>query len=249
MSTDAKTPRLSHDEVAHYQEQGYVLHKRPVLPPNDFDRLKEMFEGLLAQYGPDGLDTPHFRHPELLEFLLSDAVLDLVEPVVGPNIGLWSSHFISKDPFKGKATPWHEDSSYWEGRTSTMEGICTVWLALDRATPENGSMAVIPGSQRNGFSDYQDVEDASVNIFPTEIVAVDESKAVYFSLEPNEASLHEARIVHGAKANTSPYRRAGYTMRYFPTTTRIYQEDPRNAGFKIWLARGEDRAGNRYENA
>jgi len=49
----------------------------------------------------DELDTPHFRDPRLLEFLLSDEALDIVQPIIGPNIGLWSSHFISKDPYTG----------------------------------------------------------------------------------------------------------------------------------------------------
>lgn len=245
MSTYAK-PHLSAEEVRHYQTDGYVLYKRPLFPDKDFARLKAIFEEDLAKYGEAGLDVIHFRDARLLEFLLSDTVLDLVEPVVGPNIGLWSSHFISKPPKVGKATPWHEDSTYWNGRISTMAGICTVWLAIDRATPENGSMAVIPGSHNNGFSEYRPV-DAEHNIFSSEIVEVDESKAVYFELEPNECSLHEARIIHGAKANTSDFRRAGYTMRYFPTTSQIFPE--KNPGHKIWLARGKDLAGNVYENA
>ncbi|MEZ0327313.1 MAG: phytanoyl-CoA dioxygenase family protein [Fimbriimonas sp.] len=239
-------PRLTPEQVRYYNEQGYTLVKQPVFPSGDFARLKDIFEENLAKYGSDNLDVIHFRDPRLLEFLLSDTVLDLVEPVVGPNIGLWSSHFISKDPKVGKATPWHEDSTYWNGRVSTMAGICTVWLAIDRATPENGSMAVIPGSHSNGFSEYVPVDDASKNIFSTEIKEVDESKAVYFELEPNECSLHESRIIHGAKANTSENRRAGYTMRYFPTTSKVYPE--RNQGHKIWLARGKDIAGNTYEN-
>ncbi len=239
-------PRLSSEQERHYDEQGYTLVKQPVFNDSDFTRLKAIFEENLAQYGSGNLDVIHFRDARLLEFLLSDTVLDLVEPVVGPNIGLWSSHFISKDPKVGKATPWHEDSSYWNGRVSTMAGICTVWLAIDRATPENGSMAVIPGSHSNGFSEYVPVDDASKNIFSTEIKEVDESKAVYFELEPNECSLHESRIIHGAKANTSENRRAGYTMRYFPTTSKVYPE--RNQGHKIWLARGKDVAGNVYEN-
>jgi ectoine hydroxylase-related dioxygenase (phytanoyl-CoA dioxygenase family) len=246
MSAVPSTSRLSPEQVAHHNEHGYVLYNQPVLPQKDFERLKAIFEELLAERGPDNLDTPHFHEPRLLEFLLSDPVLDLVEPLVGPNIGLWSSHFISKDPLKGKATPWHEDSSYWNGRVSTMAGICTLWLALDRATPENGSMGVIPGTHTNGFSEYKPVEDKEGNIFPTEITQVDESKAVYFTLDPNECSLHEARIVHGAKANTSPHRRAGYTMRYFPTTSKLNPE--RNQGFRVWLARGKDMAGNKYEN-
>ncbi|MHB8636189.1 MAG: phytanoyl-CoA dioxygenase family protein [Fimbriimonadaceae bacterium] len=235
---------LTVEEVAQYAEKGYVQYKRPVFNEPDFCRLKAIFEEDLAAYGEDGLDVIHFRDARLMEFLLSDTILDLVEPVVGPNIGLWSSHFISKPPKVGKATPWHEDSSYWNGRISTMAGICTVWLAIDRATPANGSMAVIPGTHANGFSQYRPV-DSSANIFSTEITDVDESKAVYFELEPNECSLHEGRIIHGAKANTSEFRRAGYTMRYFPTTSKVFPE--RNQGHKIWLARGNDIAGNAFE--
>jgi ectoine hydroxylase-related dioxygenase (phytanoyl-CoA dioxygenase family) len=214
----------------------------------DFDLLKSIFEENLIQYGPDKLDTIHFRDPRLLDFLLSDAVLDVVEPVVGPDIGLWSSHFICKMPHVGKATPWHEDSSYWNGRASTMAGICTVWLAIDEASPENGCMRVIPGTHVNGFSQYEKV-DTSQNIFGTQILPdeIDETKAVYFALKPNEYSLHEARLIHGARANTSNTRRTGYTMRYFPTTTHIFPE--RNQGHRLWLARGSDHAGNVYENA
>lgn len=240
--------RLDSTAVQHYTEHGYYLYKQPVFGQEKFDRLKAIFEEDLQRFTTGELDMIHTRDERLLEFLLSDEVLDLVEPVVGPNIGLWASHLISKEPFTGKATPWHEDSSYWEGRVSTMAGICTVWLAIDRATPENGSMAVIPGTHSNGFSEYHPV-DGSANIFDTEINDVDESKAVYFTLDPNECSLHEGRIIHGAKANTSPHRRAGYTMRYFPLTSQVYHDSPRNAGHKIWLARGTDQADNRFQNA
>lgn len=252
MSDTAYTaPRLTDLEITQYRTEGYVQVHRPILAPAPFAELKAIFEEDLQKFSERELDMIHTRDARLLPFLLSDAVLDLVEPVVGPNIGLWASHLISKEPLTGKATPWHEDSAYWKGRTSTMEGICTVWLAIDRATPENGSMAVIPGSHRNGFSAYEAVEDAKRNLFGSKIRAdqFDENRAVYFSLQPNECSLHEGRIIHGAHANTSPHRRAGYTMRYFPLTTQIFHDNPSNANHKIWLARGTDQAGNRYENA
>ena len=246
MSTIIKET-LSPEQVAHYGREGYVLNHRPVFEASKFARLKAIFEEDLEQYGEDGLDVIHFRDARLLEFLLSDEVLDLIEPVVGPNIGLWSSHFISKPAGIGKATPWHEDSSYWNGRISTMEGICTVWLAIDEATPENGCMKVIPRTHNGGFSEYEEV-DASANIFDTQIrpELIDENQAVYFALQPNECSLHEARLIHGANANTSTKRRAGYTMRYFPTSTLIYPE--KNEGHGVWLARGKDVAGNVYQN-
>lgn len=237
--------RLSPEEVEQYERDGYVEFKQPVFTPSEFDRLRSIFEEHLAS--GENLDCPHFRDARLLEFLLSDSVLDLVEPVVGPNIGLWASGFICKAPQAGKATPWHEDSAYWAGRVDTMVGICTVWLAIDPAFPANGSMGVLPGTHKEGgFSDYYAVDMVDA-IFDQEIIGVDDSQAVYFHLEPNECSLHEARIIHGSGPNTSEYRRAGYTMRYFPTTSRVIPE--KNVGFRIWLARGSDQAGNTYENA
>lgn len=247
-ATMSEAGRLTPEQTAQYKRDGYTLFHESVFAPEKFARLQSVFEDDLARLSERELDMVHTRDARLLEFLLADEILDLVEPLVGPDIGLWASHFISKEARTGKATPWHEDSSYWNGRVSTMAGICTVWLALDEAFPENGCMKVIPGSHANGFSEYEAV-DASRNIFPTQIKpeAIDESRAVYFALKPNECSLHEARIIHGAEANTSDKRRAGYTMRYFPTSSKVYAE--KNVGHKLWLARGQDIAGNSFENA
>ncbi|MCQ6561347.1 phytanoyl-CoA dioxygenase family protein [Paenibacillus mendelii] len=241
-------PLLNKQEVDFYQNNGYFLHKKQLFSTDKMSNLQTIFEEQLAQKGSklsDELDTPHFRDERLLEYLLSDEVLDLVEPIIGPNIGLWSSHFISKEPFTGRPTPWHEDSAYWNGRLSSFEKIITVWLALDRSWEENGCMRVIPGTHRNGFSEYEDV-DSKKNLFASQIKNVDESKAVYFELEPGECSLHDSRIIHGAKANTSPYRRCGYTMRYFSTEAKVDLE--KNPNHKVWLARGKDIAGNPFVN-
>lgn len=241
---------LTAQEVEFYKEKGYHLYKKQLFNEKEMNELTSIFEEHLAEKGSklsDELDTPHFRDERLLKFLLSDKVLDLVEPIIGPNIGLWSSHFICKDPYKGRATPWHEDSTYWKGRMDRMDNIVTVWLAIDRSWKENGCMRVIPGTHLNGFSDYEAV-DSATNLFPSAIKrgSIDESKAVYFELERGECSLHDARIIHGATANTSEYRRCGYTMRYFPTEAKVIKE--RNQNFKVWLARGKDVAGNPFVN-
>ena len=247
--THTQTSCLTPTQIEGYEHDGYTLFNHPVFAPDKFGQLQTIFEENLARYGAGDLDMIHVRDPRLLEFLLSDEILDLVEPLVGPNIGLWASHFISKEPRTGKATPWHEDSAYWEGRISTMAGICTVWLAIDQATPANGSMGVLPGTHTGGFSGYETIgAEDNFEGFERRIKPelVDEAKAVYFTLKPNECSLHEARIIHGAKANTSANRRAGYTMRYFPTTSQVIAK--RNPSHPLWLVRGQDRAGNTFVN-
>ncbi|MGI8434429.1 MAG: phytanoyl-CoA dioxygenase family protein [Nocardioidaceae bacterium] len=240
---------LSEAEVKSFRTQGYLLPGRQMFPPERLERLEEIFNQHLTEKGEklsDELDTPHFRDPALLDFLLSDDVLDVVGSLVGPDIALWTSHFISKDPRTGRATPWHEDSAFWNGRLSAYDRIVTVWLALENpSNRENGCMRVIPGTHDNGFSDYVPT-DMTVQTFHAEIPEVDEDRAVDFELARGEYSLHDGRIIHGAKANTSDVRRTGYTMRYFPASVKVLPVE-QNAGWKIWLARGHDTAGNSYE--
>jgi ectoine hydroxylase-related dioxygenase (phytanoyl-CoA dioxygenase family) len=244
--------RLTAQQIQQYQNDGYTLFNQPVFAPAKFERLTGLFEEMLANRESglrfDELDTPHFREPRLFEFLFADEVLDLVEPVIGPNIGLWSSHFIAKEPFTGRATPWHEDSAYWNGRFDRLDKIVTVWLALDRSDRGNGCMRVIPGTQRGGFSDYEAVS-GETNTFNSAIRAdqIDESRAVYFELDPNECSLHDGRIIHGAEANTSPRRRAGYTMRYFGLDMVLNRQHPGNQTHRLWHCRGENVGNNPLE--
>ena len=228
--------------------------RRQMFSAEKLEQLEAIFNEHLADKGDklsDELDTPHFRDPRLLDFLLSDEVLDLVEPLIGPDIALWSSHFISKDPFTGRATPWHEDSAFWNGRFSAYDRIVTVWLALENAQHARERLhaghprhATWPAASRRTTSPT----DMTTKTFHAEIADVDEDKAVDFELQRGEFSLHDGRIVHGAKANTSPVRRTGYTMRYFPSSVKMFSRSRRTRGWKIWLARGEDLAGNTYAN-
>ncbi len=254
-TSSTKSARLSPEQVERYRRDGYLLFREPVFEPGKFRRLADHFEQLLEKWqadprmrSPEHMDTPHFLDPALFEWLFDDQVLDLVEPIIGPDIALFSSHFICKPAGTGKRVPWHEDSGYWRGRIDPME-VVTVWLAIDPSTPANGCMQVIPGTHRSGaggFSEYETVEDASGNVFGTEIKRgqYDPSLAVDCVLEPNQASLHDGRLIHGSAANTGQQRRCGYTMRYMPTHVKLNPQ--RHDGFQVYLARGRDKAGNAY---
>jgi hypothetical protein len=238
-------------DAQRFQTDGYLLIRRPVLAPDRFARLLGIFEEHLAEAGTQGdtgdggaLDMPHQRDPRLLDFLLGDELLDLVEPLLGPDIGLFASAFLSKEPYKGRATPWHEDSYFWDGRFDRMDRIATVWLALDPVDRANGCMRVLPGSHLAEGRDYTFADPAENSFDRVVEGTVDESAAVYFELGANECSLHDARIVHGAEANRSPRRRAGYTVRYFSQALRFDPDHPRNRDHLLWHARGRNLADN-----
>ncbi len=128
---------LTEQERTDYQNKGYHLHHRQLFSPDKMNALTGIFDEHLAQKGDklsDELDTPHFRDDRLFDFLLAPEVLDIVEDLIGPNIGLFTSHFICKMPFKGRRTPWHEDSAYWNGKFDRLDKIVTVWLTIDDST-------------------------------------------------------------------------------------------------------------------
>jgi ectoine hydroxylase-related dioxygenase (phytanoyl-CoA dioxygenase family) len=251
MNTHPRHARLTPEQVAAYHRDGYLLPGMSILPDPDFQQLCQLFERLLAQWTsqggrPEAMDTPHFYFPELMQFLLHPAVLDLVEPVLGPDIALFSSHFICKPAGDGRRVPWHEDSAYWRHQLDPME-VVTVWLALDESHLANGCLQVIPGSHHGGYSTYRPVSDGPA-VFASEIVPEQcaAASAVPCLLKPNQASLHHARTIHGSAANLSAQRRCGYTMRYVSTRSRFDQAGSHLGLHQIYLARGQDRAGNRY---
>jgi len=259
-----RKPRLNQDQVAAYCRDGYLLHHQPVLREESFNGLKEHFEGMLIEHTkgggrPEAMDVPHFGNPKLFDWVFSDEVLDLVEPLIGPNIALYSTHFLAKPSGDGKRVPWHEDSAYWKGSLQPMH-VCTVWLSIDPSLSENGCMNVIPRAL-HGYSDYADI-DAATNVFPTEVSwlknlstdrvgeAVDAPDDVVLraqrcELRPNEASLHDARLIHGSDPNRSNLRRCGYTMRFIPASVYL-DHDQTFLRHQIYLARGQGHPDNQY---
>lgn len=223
--------RLSPEQVLQYQNEGYTLPDGPVFEQEKFNRLGRLFEEHLTQWPaderPESMDTPHFGDARLNEWTLAPEVIDLVEPLLGPDIYLFSTHFICKPSGDGRRVPWHEDSAYWRKLVQPMN-IATVWLAIDPSTEENGCMHVIPGSHKAGkagFSDYEAVSK-SENVFEAEIIPKHrrDELAVPCILEANHCSIHDARTQHASKANRSQQRRCGYTIRFMSADCRIAPE-------------------------
>ena len=245
-------PRLTPQEVAQFESEGYLIINKPVLSQDKFDALKAFFEKILGDLPsnerPEAMDVPHFMHPELLKWALDENILNLIEPIVGPDIALFSSHFICKPKGNGKRVPWHEDSAYWKGLVEPMK-VATIWLDIDPSTKVNGCMKVIPRSHegpKKGFSDYDPV-DMTHSVFGSEIKKEqrEDHRQVYIELQPNECSIHDARIMHGSEPNTSQIRRCGWTLRFASTACK-FNEEMFAGAHQVYLAKGQDLGGNRY---
>lgn len=246
--------RLTETQVQNYRRDGYLIVAEPIFPPETFAAIQKFSADKFAEYAemrggvaPQLIDCPHWHEPRMFEWLFSDAMLDLVEPLIGPDIALFACHLLWKPPSVGKRVPWHEDSAYWKGRLEPLI-VASVTLALEPSTPENGCLQVLPGTHRHGYSDYEPVENPAEQVFHIEIKPEqrDDSKAVDIVLEPNQASIHDGKIIHGSAPNVGRLSRSALTVRYFPTHVKFNVE--KNPNFQIYLARGRDRAGNPYSD-
>jgi len=244
---------LTEAQVAQYHEDGYVIPDF-VMPDEVIDSIQARHAALLEKH-------PEFRDycPAILQYdegfadyCRNDEILDMVEQVIGPDIALWNSSFFAKPAGNGKATPWHQDGEYWPIRPLST---CTVWLAVDDATPENGCLRIIRGSHKNKDLLKHETNPSDNLTLNQELLKseYDESEAVDLVLKRGQISLHDVFLVHGSEPNTSPNPRRGMTMRFMPTTSvfdhQLAREQynnmrvPDHSERRIYHMRGVDRSG------
>ncbi|MEM7032331.1 MAG: phytanoyl-CoA dioxygenase family protein [Chloroflexota bacterium] len=238
----------------------------------------------IAQYHQDGFITPDFRlpdsvvddigqahkrlveqHPEFSDYcsalLAFDTwyltvaripeILNMVAQVIGEDVALWNSSFFAKPAKVGTKTPWHQDGEYWPIKPLAT---CTVWIAIDAATTENGCLQVIPGSHRSqklAKHNQNNADGLALNL-ELDSSQFDEAEAVNIELEPGQVSLHDVYLYHGSEPNLSDNSRRGMTLRFMPTTS-VYRHDlpthstrggPLNMSERtIYLMCGVDRSG------
>ncbi len=245
---------LSDAQIAEYHDKGYVVPDFR-LPEDQLQEIRDRHTALLKRH-PEFRDNASVLLSYDLGFLnyaREPAILDMVEQLIGPDICLWNMSFFAKPALNGKKTPWHQDGQYWPIRPLAT---CTVWIAIDAATSENGCLRVIPGShrdQRVRGHDRNDSDGLTLNqqLKPEEF---DEAEAVEIELEPGQISLHDVYMVHGSRPNRSPHRRAGYVLRFMPTSSvfdrQIGAEIVKLTGGQVdfvtrplYLMRGEDISG------
>lgn len=253
---------LSADEVAAYAVDGQLTPAWR-LPAPLFARLRTAVDTLVAARSdvrPDFIALPHTPWStsdgvdlasEFFAIASDAALLDVVEQLIGPDIVLWASAVFCKPATTGLEVPWHQDGQYWPIRP---RATVTMWIAIDAVDAGNGCMRVIPGSHRAGeFShEVSAREDLVLNNVLND-PRIDLGRARDITLAPGQVSLHDVDIVHGSLPNTSGRRRAGYAIRYMPSTSLYDRSLPMGpvsatvplefAARPIWLLRGSDRCG------
>ncbi|HAT12176.1 MAG TPA: hypothetical protein DCS97_16700 [Planctomycetes bacterium] len=139
-----------------------------------------------------------------------------VEAVIGTGAQLLQSLALVKPPEIGIPKAWHQDTPYFpiDPVTETVG----LWIALDRATLENGCMQVVPGSHRQGVRPH--VQGETGWCLDAEQSARAQAAAIAVPVEPGSALLFDANLLHFTDANRSPARRRALQFHYSSARTR-----------------------------
>jgi len=264
-----RTPQtpLTPAEVQQYRTQGYLVPSLQ-LPPAHVSALRVALERLIRDnpgVRPEKLVSAHVvgrdgqpnaegvkGSSDFLDLARDETIVDAVEQLIGPDVILWGCHVFCKPTGDGHETPWHQDGHYWPIRPLAT---CTVWVALDESTVENGCLRVIPGSHAAKVTHAHLLEDRQDLVLQQRLAddSFDEAAAVDLQLQPGQMSMHDVYMIHGAKANQSAKRRTGVALRYMPGTSvferHLNPADGQSgvpvafASRPLWLLRGSDRTG------
>lgn len=180
----------------------------------------------------------HTVFSSTLELVTHPKILDVVEALIGPDILLYDSEYIIKEPDTPSFVSWHQDLTYW-GLSDDAQ--VSLWLALSPATAESGCMRMIAGSHKQGVFDHETNNDPSNVLLQSQtVVGVNEDEAIMCPLKPGQASFHHGWTLHASMPNISHDRRIGVNAQFIAPHVRQTKHDKDTT----MLVRGEDRYGH-----
>jgi phytanoyl-CoA hydroxylase len=186
--------------------------------------FSQWFDPALPQ-GDVRSDTPIWTGPAVFGLLTSDALLDIVECVIGPEIYANPvqhvrikppEHLVARELAAGQhaltATSWHQDNGVVTPDADESD-ILTVWIPLTRATTRHGCLTVIPGSHRGDVYTHCPGSAAGLEIPDT---VLGRESALPVPLERGDVLLLHRRTAHASLSNVSDEIRWSLDLRFNP---------------------------------
>lgn len=214
-------------EIADYRANGFVKVEN-LLDPSELARWREAVDAAIASdlvQQPEGSDPQVYTERMNLRWV-SPAVGELVEdPAIGrlavdlegvDAVRVYLDQALVKEPFS-TSTSYHLDLPWW---AFDSDNACTVWIALDDATVENGCLHFVPGSHRLRLRHRSLSAGTDLGgVFAAHPEAA-ERAPVACPVPAGGCTVHNARTIHGAGANMTPGRRRAMTVAFMPDGVR-----------------------------
>ena len=216
------TNYLSKTQTQQYWDEGFLFPISAVSSEQS-QAWREALETIEHDWLDSNLPHPlntykrvnaHVVMPIAHEIAAHPAILDVVESILGPDILLYSTEFLIKEPQTKHVVTMHQDLAYWG--LGEIDGIVTAWLALSPANLKSGCMDFVKGSHKSPIIPHEDSFDELNLLSRGQEIKVKVAKADKTSgaLATGELSLHHGLMIHGSGPNYSDERRIGVVIRY-----------------------------------
>jgi hypothetical protein len=136
-------------------------------------------------------------------FARCHSLVDSAEALLGGEVYHYHSKMVMKEPKVGGAWAWHQDYGYWYQNGVLFPLLTSVFIAVDRATKENGCLQVLKGSHLAGRVDHiLTGEQAGADLERVNELAK-RLDLVYVEMEPGDAIFFDANLLHRSDQNHS----------------------------------------------
>ena len=218
------------------------------------DMLEEMGQKVLRD-GEAGSDDGQFilvnnavlDYPAVQRLAIESPLGELAAQLFGAaKVNFLFDQIFIKQPGAGTRTAFHQDQGYFH---VDGEQIASFWTAAEPVSKENGAMGYVRGSHRwamhapNVFVGQAVMDDKGLPTLPDIEGNEDDYDIVYFDVEPGDVIVHDYRLAHGSRGNTTLDRpRRAVSLRFagddatvlhrpsappeFPTDPNLSDGDP-----------------------
>ena len=151
-------------------------------------------------------------------------MVNRVEEILREEVYHYHSKMILKDAKVGGAWAWHQDYGYWYQNGVLSPNLCSVMIAVDQATIENGCMQVIKWSHKLGRINHILSGDQA----GADMERVEEAKKrldlVHVTMDQGDALFFHSNTLHASDANESDHPRWAMICCYNAASNDPYKD-------------------------
>ncbi len=153
-----------------------------------------------------------------------ERIVNRVEQLLDDEAYHYHSKMILKDAKVGGAWAWHQDYGYWYQNGLLYPNLCSVMIAVDKATEENGCLQVLKGSHKMGRINHILSGDQA----GAELEHVEEARkrleTIQCEMNPGDALFFHPNTLHCSASNLSDKARWALICCYNAKSNNPFKE-------------------------
>ena len=146
------------------------------------------------------IKTPHKVHRLFDDIVRSEAVLEILNRLIGPGLRLHGSKLNMKSAHFGSPVEWHQD---WAFYPHTNDDILAIGVLLDDTDLTNGPMLVTPGTHKGPVWNHHGEDGRFAGLIDPDLIRPEIARAIPCMGPAGSMSFHHVRALHGSALNTS----------------------------------------------